>query len=76
MEHFNKSLGSMEYKSVVPIKNLMKGSLYYTMIHKPCGKCIIINNHIKYLENSKRLDLKAYGQLYIELIEFEIFFKI
>jgi hypothetical protein len=66
LENYNTSTGLMATTTEVEIKVTqakaeMKGALYYTMTKIPRGKCIIINNILKLLNESKRFEFILKG---------------
>jgi hypothetical protein len=65
LEQRNTSLGPSQtvLKSVVLARHPMIGSAIYEMARNPRGKCIIINNHVKFHGNTKLVDLKSSQRL-------------
>jgi len=75
LELYNTSPGHIQVSTeiairVTPAKAEMKGTLYYPMSIKPRGKCIIINNIVKYYNNN----LMENSGLYKESKRFESIF--
>jgi len=75
LQLYNTSPGHIQVSTeivipVTPAKAEMKGTLYYQMSINPRGKCIIINNIVKYFNNN----LMENAELYKESKRFESIF--
>jgi hypothetical protein len=79
LEKYNTSPGRMEITTEVEIKVTqvkaeIKGTLFYPMTKNPRGKCIIINNEPKLLNESKRFEF-IFKKLFFDVEPIESTFK-
>jgi hypothetical protein len=71
----NTSQGVIPLDKVMPAKSPMIGTLYYQMDKNPRGKCIIINNLIKFVDGTNIIDDEATENLWKESERFKNVFE-
>jgi hypothetical protein len=71
----NTSPGVVQLDYVIPTKSPMIGTIVYQMTKKPRGKCLIVNNLIKFIDGTDNIDETAVGSLWRESERFKYVFE-
>jgi hypothetical protein len=71
----NTSQGVIPFNNVMTTKSPMIGTLFYQMTKKPRGKCLIINNLIKFIDGTNIIDETAAENLWRESERFKNVFE-